>query len=534
MHKISILWLGLVLAGVQVFAAGAETVPADVIARVHYAGTARISADRNSASVANFFASPEAKALEAQTLEKLSRAPGIWYRNKIAPGGGDGVAQLRPLLDDFLTSEWLFEIREAPGGTLEYTLAIRLDAARAALWQNNLMSLLQSWTGVPAQKIPNGWQLRKHVTPNLFRTTRAGDWVVIGCGDNVLPQMDALFGRLAARQPLVGPEETGWVEANLNWPRLARWFPVLQKFDFPAVAVQIAGGEGYLHVSGKFTLTQALPVLEKWRVPNVIHPPLTSFTAVRGIGPWLARQSWAQPFEIQPPPDEFFIWAMPENAYQLYAAAPVTDANNALAQLNAKLSAYFSAGSKNVFMGQITTELKNNEISWRGIPPFMSPYVRALYEPSGEYLFGGFFPNAPRPQPLPRELTGQLSMPNLVYYHWELTGQQLNNLPRVTQLLLLLTQHRQLEGTSAAEKWLTRIRPALGQSATQVTQTAPNELTFVRSASAGLTAFELIALADWLEAPNFPGCDLRLPPRQPRLGRPVAHPAAVPAAPAKK
>ena len=60
----------------------------------------------------------------------------------------------------------------------------------------------------------------------------------------------------------------------------------------------------------------------------------------------------------------------------------------------------------------------------------------------------------------------------------------------------------------------------LGIAVTEVTQTAPNELSFTRKSAGGLTAIELTALANWLEATNFPGCDLRLPPPKPKIQRP--------------
>jgi len=105
--------------------------------------------------------------------------------------------------------------------------------------------------------------------------------------------------------------------------------------------------------------------------------------------------------------------------------------------------------------------------------------------------------------------------------------------------MLLITRHKQLDANSAAGKWLNQIGPTLGNSVTKVTQTGPSELTFMRKAPGGLTAFELTALANWLEATNFPGCDLRLPPRplRPRwllrqaTNAPVV-PAPVPASPA--
>ena len=101
-------------------------------------------------------------------------------------------------------------------------------------------------------------------------------------------------------------------------------------------------------------------------------------------------------------------------------------------------------------------------------------------------------------------------------------------------LALMLTERPQLEDQSAAGKWLIhRIGPTLGSTVTEITQTAPNELTFLRQAPGGLTAIEFIALAHWLEAPNFPGCDLRLPPNpSPESEHPQPQVPVTPVAPA--
>jgi hypothetical protein len=126
-----------------------------------------------------------------------------------------------------------------------------------------------------------------------------------------------------------------------------------------------------------------------------------------------------------------------------------------------------------------------------------------------------------------------LSRSNLVYYHWEITPERLNELPQMSQLALMLTRHRQLNGQSVAAKWLDRAGPALGSTVTEVMQTAPNELAFKRTAPGGLTAIELLLFANWLEAPQFPALDLRLPPPRVRPGmRPVNLPAMPPGAPA--
>ena len=51
--------------------------------------------------------------------------------------------------------------------------------------------------------------------------------------------------------------------------------------------------------------------LEPWRIPtNIIHGPLCSFTALRGVAPWLNRLSQVRALNAGSLPDQGFIWAM--------------------------------------------------------------------------------------------------------------------------------------------------------------------------------------------------------------------------------
>jgi hypothetical protein len=215
---------------------------------------------------------------------------------------------------------------------------------------------------------------------------------------------------------------------------------------------------------------------------------------------------------------------------QTFAAVPVPDARKVLTQFEQKLSAHTNWQSH--LMMPLTMEVTNNRISWLGLP-FIVPSLEALHEPFGDFLIAGVFPNGPKTRPLPPELFVRLAQSNQVYYHWEITADRLKQLPNLTQLALMVTRHRQLNAQSAAAKWLDRVGPTLSNTVTEVTQTAPNELTFMRQAPGGFTAVELVALASWLEATNFPGCDLRLPvpKRLPKINRP--HPQTPDAPPAK-
>jgi len=525
--KMPLIFAALVFAA----AAGAQPRP-DLIARIHFAGADQISADTNSIAFTNLFCSTEARALASQTLDKLSRAPGEWFKSKLPSGAGDGAAQLRPLLDDLLKSEWVFEMRDTTNGSPEYALAIRLNKERSQLWDKNLLAVLEFWLGredVITAISSSQWQWQRNEPPNLLRFTNGGEWIVIDCGQDKLSLREEILEPFLKTRMVVA--KTNWLTADLNWPRLAQILPVLAEFDFPKIQMQAVGRGGNLQLTGQLALAQPLPPLEKWRLPaSSIRQPLVSFTAARGVAPWLARQPWMRPFEIQPPPDQLFIWAMARIPFETFAAEPVPDAKAALAQLNQRLSA--DNNSPGQFNSLFKFTMTNNEISWRGLP-FITPFVQAVREPAGDFLVGGFFPNAGQTRPLPPELSAAMNSPNLVYYHWEVTGERLKELPQLSQLLLVLTRHEQVKVPSAAANWLDRIEPSLGSSVTEVTQTAPDELAFKRTAPGGLTAIELLALVDWLEAPQFPAFDLRLPPPRVRPGQkpfnPLSTPPATPA-----
>jgi hypothetical protein len=514
------------LAALAVYAAPTD----DLIARIHFVGAAQIGADTNSVAFTNLWLTPEARALSVQTLDKLACAPYEHFKAKMAPGTPDEAAQLRPLFDDLLKSEWFLEVRQTLIGSGEFAFAIRLDDARAKLWQDNLAAVLETWTRVSAKKISGGWQLKKHLPPDSVRCTRNGDWVVFACEHGKFNLGDALIQQVAATRRPVTLAKDYWLSVDADLPKLAKWFPALKTLELPATKMQVVGRNGDLLLNGKFIFADRLNLpLEKWQVPtNTIRGNFISFTAMRGLAPWLKKQDWAQPWNLTPTPNQFFIWALPQVPFQTFAATPVPSAPAALDQLEQRWQAHDN-GEKSFIM-PITMVKTNDEMLWQGMP-FIVPSVKALHGKNGDFLLAGLFPNTP-PKPLPPELFARLAPDNLVFYHWEITAERLPELRNVSQLVLVLTRHRQLEGDSAASKWLDRISPKLGNNVTEITQTGPNELSFKRKAAAGLTALELLALANWLEAPSFPHCDLKLPPPRIRPGQKQMKLLSVPAAPA--
>jgi len=486
--------------------------PLDLIAQIHFAGAEKISTGTNSVAFTNLFCSSEAQALREQTLNKLARAPYQFLRSRMSPDAHDEAAHLRPLLDDLLHAEWFLQIRDATNGSPEFALAVCLDKNRTQLWRTNLANILEFWTKLSVEKIHGGWQMKKHLPPDLIRFVRVGDWIVLGCGQEELPLNDEIFRRVLAEKRPAPVAENCWLSADLDWRRLARWFTPPDKFDLPEMQLQVVGSGNNLQMAGKFIFPQPLDLpLEKWRIPtNTIREPFISFTAVRGFAPWLEKQRWVRPFKIEPTPDQVFVWALDQIPFQTFAAVPVPDATNAIRQLGGNLSATLGKDFQHPALGLLTLVTNDNEIAWRGFP-FISPFVQNVREPAGDFLLAGLFPNSPDSGPLPPELFATLAPANLVFYHWEITAERLPEVRNLSQFALMFAQCDQLDGKSAAAKWLDRIGPTLGNAVTTITQTAPDELTFTRKAPGGLIAIEFVALANWLEATNFPLGRFQLP-----------------------
>jgi hypothetical protein len=463
----------------------------DLIAQIHFAGAQKISASATANAFTNEFCSTEALALRAQTADKLSRWLSGWLQTKSGLPVAAGAANLRPLFDDLQKSEWFLEARSAADGRPEVAIAIQLDPARAQLWQANLKPFLAAAT---------------------FKTS--GSWLIFDSDPTLLKLGDRL-ARVIATPP------AGWLDLDVNWPRLAQWYPQLTQLGVPETQFSLTAPDANFRLNGKFLFPENLSLnLETWRVPtNTLHQPFDSFTAVRGFAAWFQSQAWAQPYQLTPVPNQLFIWALPQIPFQTFAAIPVPDAANALAQTDARLEPVLTAeNARDYFISPLSLEVSNTEIGWRGMP-FIAPEIKAVTEAAGQFLFWETFPNTPKSKPLPPELFQRLATKNLVFYHWEITAERMPQLLNLSQFTLMITSHKQLEADSAALKWLQRIGAGLGNTDTEITQSGPAEMTFTRKAPGIFTAAELFTLANWMEAANFPGCDLKLPPRSPRLKR---------------
>ena len=460
----------------------------DLIAQIHFAGAEKNFAPTNTVAFTNEFCSAEAVALRAQTADKLSAWLASWLSANGASPVAGGAAKLRPLFNDLQRAEWWLEARAPVGGRPDLAIAIRLDAARAKLWQANLQLFFPAAT---------------------FKS--AGGWLVFDAGTGPQKVGETLAAKLSS--PAVG-----WGSVDVNWPRLAQWYPALKELGLPETQLTLTAPDANLRLTGKLFYPDnfsAAPTA--WQTPaNTVHLPFVSFTAVRGLSGWIKSQTWLDPYRIAPVPDQAFVWAMPRIPFQTFLALPFPDATAAMSEAYERLNSLFSGpDALNHFQMPIMLQLEPAQIGFSSLP-FMSPFIKVVKEPQGQFLVAGGFPNTPKGQPIPQDLSARLNNQNIVYYHWEITGErlgaQLEDMPQFAQLLLMLTRHKQLDVNSAAYHWLKRIGPKLGNSVTEIKRCGPAEMTFERKSAGLCTAMEMFMLANWLEAANFPGCDLGLPP----------------------
>lgn len=482
------------------------------LVRIHWLGKKRISTDTNAVNVMQVWNLPESARLQAQTLDKLSKAPWRFLRGET---NQSSTNLLRPLLDDLIEEESCVEIRKvtnAANVTTEMVLAVHLNDQRAGVWETNLAAVLQSLTGISPTNSSSGsrWSLKKHHAPNLIEFARVGEWVVVGAGQDHNGLLDEMLARIEREHlPMPAAATNFWLNVGIDFPRVASDIGIDPGLGamLPGISLQVSGEAQDVYTHGELTFPNATSIkLEPWNIPtNFVSADLVSFTAIRGLKPWLESSKLWTDLQIGPPPDQFYVWALRSFPMQTYFAAPLLDASNRVSRLSDRaLRLNGPAPLTNVLAGFQRSPMFNG-LSWHGFPYF-APFLESIDTNGSSFALGGFFQvdlaEGPTPPELLKEILGQT---NLVYYDWELTGPRIEEWTHLSQAIRFVSGVAQLPGDSASIAWLNVMSTRLGNCATEINQTAPGTLSFHRKSSLGFTAIELHLLADWLESPDFPG-----------------------------
>jgi hypothetical protein len=511
--------------------------PVETVAAVHWLGKQRLAADTNAASVMAVWNLAESKALEVQTLNRLATgllgAEGSQgFNNPVSASAGKSAdtnpppqltgppALLRPLLADLLQQESFLEVREATNLPGDLTFAIRLSEPQARLWETNLAAVAEGLTHGKVAAAPgrtNAWQLQFSVhdaqsntnIPRALELARAGEWTVIGLGHQTgmlnADLLETVRQGGLSRDVLL---EDVWLHADIDLRRVAS--ALLLELSLPAglprMTVDLRGDGQNVRTHGQFNFPQQLSVdLASWNIPtNLMHEPLCSFTAIRGVEPWLSSCKRWTDLNLGAPPDQVFFWAQSGLPFFTFCAAALPNASNAVCQISDRLVEKVNAGMTTNGMGRFARATNFNGVVWQSLP-VTDPFLRSASTSGGDVALFGFTPDVMTNGLVPPALLAQVfSSTNMVAYDWEITGPRVAQWLFMGQLLRLATHHAQMPPKSAGIAWLLALPDRLGNSITALTKTGPAQLSLSRRSSIGFTAVELHLLVDWLESPQFP------------------------------
>lgn len=492
----------------------------DTIVRVHWIGKDRLGIMAGAFYFMRVWDLPQSAQLEAQILARLSTAP--W---RSLAGGNEAATNagtwLYPLLADVVWNESCLEIRQTTNQPAEFVLAIQLDAPHQLLWQTNLAAAVESLTGartVPAPDGGFGWSLEKHDPPMRLELTRVGPWTLVSAGPDQNGLLDEVTARIRREHtPFVSRAPDDWLEADADLPRLAAGLPRDWNLpaDLPKISLAVTGDGGHVLTHAELSFHEPLRSgFQPWMVPtNLIHQPVVGFTAIRGLEPWLAASKTWNELQMGPPPDQLYFWALPDGLYQTFFAAPLPHAASQVRALTTRLldqaNPWMAARG---YVGFAATP-DSNGVTW-GNSSSIKPFIESVNVSNmGGFAYGGLIPETGTAvstnlfyyhPDFPELLQAMSARTNLVYYHWERTGDRLQSCLYIGQFLSVITHRPPLPLDSVSALWLKIIMPRLGNGTTAVTLTGPNQLSFSRTSTLGFTAAELNLLAAWIESPQFP------------------------------
>ena len=511
--------------------------PENVVLQYHFAGAAQLAENPAAAAAKAVFAQPAAISFENLVLNRLATnlAESLHFQTNAGT-----AALLRPLLDDLLRAESTVNMIGSSGKPMGFILAIQLDTQRAQVWQQNLKAALQG----PGEELRagkfSGWQWNKGAVDSFWMVP-ARDWLLVGRGGDLASVRSDYLQQIREFGRPVPDLDTNWFEADVDWPRLANWFPTSScPLKLARTQMAISVEERHFHMTGHVIYPEAI----QWQphsmsLPtNLVREPLLSFATGQNVEPFLKSDETLSRLCANPLSDQFYFWSMGELAFQSYLAWPVNDpratllklSSQAIAELNPKLLEF--DGTK------LTWLPKASQLTWSR-RQIVYPLVFAAPASNGQFLVASLFGLTPGKAPAPKALWAQLEdRTNLVYYDWEVTGPRVLHLLTVTEVLPILQMldigpgGPSVAGASPAKpganaladpvvqsrldvqkQWLIGLVPLLAKTVTEVTKTGPGELTVVRDSPFVFSSLELVLLSHWLSDTPAGPLDMSLLPQ---------------------
>jgi hypothetical protein len=496
------LCLALTVAGLPCVAPGATNDAANVAARYHCAGGAQLTGNTNLATLNKVFALPSTDEVQDLVLERVSRLLAACFG---CGTNSSADSLLEPLLSDVLNTESLGSFGGSATNPLNFVLALRLDEKQAQLWRDNLGKAF----GGAGEKFMaeefNGWRWNRGAADSFWIVPARG-WLVAGRGSEFLPLRVEYLQQVKRQGRPVPPLKDNWLEADLDWARLAAWLPDWSRLLKPArIKIGIATETNNLRLTARVIYPDAIPWKSGlWQPPTELaQGTIISFTAGQDIAAFLNLSPAFSRLDGNPLTNQFYAWALDQLPFLTYMAWLAADATNTLQKLATEAVDAFSPELKQFNGTELVWRENRGKLVLSNLRVIL-PSLEAVQDKDGEFLLISFFPRPPMNQPAPDELWKQINgRANLVYYDWELTGPRLQQWRMLGRMILTRWYEPtddEMDARRVADRWLGELGSLAGNTVTEITRIAPNELSVVRNAPVGFTGIEMFLLSDWLSA----------------------------------
>ncbi len=500
-----ILPLITVLLGISLVSSAnsqtASSPSAQPVVRLSSIGFAKLEGSPDATTLQEVWKLPSTSELRHRVLDKL----GLWLIAREIPGANSdpeaGARELRPLLNDLLQERIELEIGKAQNQPWTWTLAIQLPESRAELWKTHLGNL-QKQAG-----------LEKTAPRSPFAFTQTDSWFVVSNQQPAPADGAASLANNSVVQRIIsnpGPGSSNtFLSLDLDLSSFDRELPGPFRGRPKHLSAKLRGSKTTFKTELTLEFKEALGLsLEPWKVPTGTirdsQNSLMSFTAVQGIRSWVSHNPFLKSLEIDPAPNQFFTWGQTYAPFQIQAALPVANGDAQIDSLETRRMPEWNKILAKNSVGKLERLPNDSGFLWRALP-ILTPYLRAVKEPGQDYLLSGLFPVPPSTNPPPAELISQLTnRDNVLYYDWEITQFRLAQVRSLIPLLSIITTLPPLDTSAPANLWMEAIQSKLGNTVTELSLPSPDTISMLRTSHIGLNGLELVALAYWLESPEFP------------------------------
>ncbi len=437
----------------------------------------------------------------------------------------DATANLGIELNKLFTEQKLFETE--PVNQWPFSLASLFDAFPEKAFSIEMRKSNNNIACVMAVEGTNTITTSDH-----FSTSTEGNWTLVSSD-----HADELLAEIQAEIQASG---TPYQSKSLFALKSDNVSELFQHLSLPAlpnistVTLSSSVHKGDLLIKGSADLLEAFSFeQEEWNIPvNTIRDPLVAFTAVQGFGRKILSLPALEDAQLEAANNQFYAWTVRLTPFTSYYALPIKDAAN---QIPAKADAFIASVNNSnppLVLRNLQISKTDSMVHPGQMLPILIPFVRPALDP--DYALAGFFPIKENNlmKPAPEALFDQVrKKPDLIYYDWELTLNRWESLKPTFQILSLVSTNPFKQLKAPFYQWLDAIGPKLGNTTTLASRTSDTSFKFERRAQLGLTAFELLTIARWLE--NRPlGEPISLVPFLPfgTMGGPSMH--TMPQAPA--